>query len=178
MEASWRIISEYTDKVRTMVIVVCSCGSSEVRRKDHVISGRTKSCKRCASKKTATKFPPPINYKGTGDLSATFWLHIKNGAKKRGIPFDITIDQAWNLFLDQKKKCALSGQLLTMVRESLNSNVDWSRTSASLDRKDSTLGYTIDNIQWVHKTVNYIKRDLSQEEFIIWCKLIGTQCGS
>ena len=45
--------------------------------------------------------------------------------------------------------------------------------TASLDRKDSSLGYTLDNIQWVHRTVNKIKLDLQQDEFVEWCKRVA-----
>lgn len=37
---------------------------------------------------------------------------------------------------------------------------------------DSTKVYTIDNVQWVHKNINIMKWDISQEEFINWCGLI------
>lgn len=33
--------------------------------------------------------------------------------------------------------------------------------------------YANDNVQWVHKDVNYMKMDLTQEEFIKYCKLIA-----
>lgn len=33
--------------------------------------------------------------------------------------------------------------------------------------------YTINNVQWVHKKINTIKMDLSQEKFINWCKLVN-----
>ena len=46
--------------------------------------------------------------------------------------------------------------------------------TASLDRIDSSKGYTKDNVQWVHKDINYIKRDLSDSEFITLCKKVAT----
>lgn len=45
--------------------------------------------------------------------------------------------------------------------------------TGSLDRKDSSKGYSIDNIQWVHKRVNFLKRDYSEEELIYWCTKIA-----
>lgn len=45
--------------------------------------------------------------------------------------------------------------------------------TASLDRIDSSRGYEIDNIQWVHKDVNKMKMGLSQNEFIDICKIIS-----
>ena len=44
--------------------------------------------------------------------------------------------------------------------------------TASLDRIDSNKGYTIDNVQWVHKDINKMKMDLEEDVFIDNCKLI------
>lgn len=49
--------------------------------------------------------------------------------------------------------------------------------TASLDRKDSLRGYEPDNVQWVHKTVNLIKWELSEEEFLEWCSKITKHKG-
>ena len=38
-----------------------------------------------------------------------------------------------------------------------------------LDRIDSSKDYTLDNIQWVHKDINFMKRSLSQEAFLDLC---------
>ena len=42
----------------------------------------------------------------------------------------------------------------------------------SLDRIDSTKGYTIDNVQWVHKYINLMKHQLTQQQFIDFCKKV------
>ena len=44
--------------------------------------------------------------------------------------------------------------------------------TASLDRIDSLKGYTEDNVQWVHKHINFMKGSLSENKFIEYCKLI------
>ncbi|PWR40836.1 hypothetical protein DK292_16220, partial [Listeria monocytogenes] len=36
-------------------------------------------------------------------------------------------------------------------------------------------GYTIDNVQWVHKKINIIKWHLSQKEFLYWCNLAANK---
>ena len=43
---------------------------------------------------------------------------------------------------------------------------------ASIDRIDSSKGYTEDNVQWVHKNVNNMKMQTSHQDFLNWCKLI------
>jgi hypothetical protein len=38
---------------------------------------------------------------------------------------------------------------------------------------DSSKGYIEGNIQWVHKDINNMKWDFTQEEFINYCKLVA-----
>lgn len=47
-----------------------------------------------------------------------------------------------------------------------------SNITASLDRTNSYKGYLKNNVKWVHKTVNKMKQNLSEEEFIYFCKLV------
>lgn len=44
--------------------------------------------------------------------------------------------------------------------------------TASIDRIDSSKGYTKDNIQWVHKNVNIMKMDQTMDQFLYICKKI------
>jgi len=44
--------------------------------------------------------------------------------------------------------------------------------TASLDRINSVRGYEPDNVQWVHKTVNFMKQALSDKELLEWCQKI------
>lgn len=45
--------------------------------------------------------------------------------------------------------------------------------TASLDRIDSSKGYVIGNVQWVHKTINTMKMDLANSEFIKLCQMVA-----
>lgn len=80
------------------------------------------------------------------------------------------MEQAWNLFLQQNKKCALSGIDIQFAKKT---GKDWYKnTTASLDRINSKLGYNLNNVQWVHKHVNFMKLQTPNDEFIKWCYLI------
>lgn len=41
--------------------------------------------------------------------------------------------------------------------------------SASLDRIDSSKGYSINNVQWVHKDVNFAKQSMTMKDFVQLC---------
>lgn len=112
------------------------------------------------------------NYSGHGELPMVYFSSCKAGAISRGFEFCITIEDMWNKFLEQDKKCALTGLPLNMERNYKMWKKDKEVMTASLDRIDSTKGYTLDNIQWVHKHINVMKMDLDQEYFIKLCKLV------
>ena len=105
---------------------------------------------------------------GFGKISGSTWCSIKHSAKQRNIPFNITIEYGWGLFLKQKGKCALSGKELILAENRYKFNTG--HKNASLDRIDSSKGYIEGNVQWVDKFVNLMKRELSQEDFIDICK--------
>lgn len=172
------VLEEVKHKGRLMYRTQCDCGRMDIKRKDWVTSGRTKSCKSCASKITAMKYPPPINRKGCEGISGTHYLHIKTGALRRNIKFDITPEFLWELFLAQDKKCALTGVSLLLEPAIRNQNVDWKLITASLDRKDSSKAYTNDNVWWVHKTVNRLKNNYSLDELLFWSNLIIQKHGN
>ena len=95
------------------------------------------------------------------------WSKLQRDARIRGIPFDITIEEAWELFLKQERKCSYTNMLLTFPTTSCSYD-----GTASLDRIDSSKGYSIGNLQWVHKWVNIMKTDLTEPEFFGFCKMI------
>lgn len=104
---------------------------------------------------------------GCGDISGKYWSSCKSGAKIRNIDFSVNISDAWFVFLKQNKKCAVTGCELTF-----SSSMEYNKFAASMDRIDSSLPYIADNIQWVHKTINNMKWDLSQTDLFLYCNLI------
>ena len=91
-------------------------------------------------------------------------------AKKRNIEFKITKSEAYEKFLAQNKKCKLSGLPLSFPLH--GTDLINNGCIASLDRIDSNMSYTYNNIQWVHKDINLMKNALSELRFMELCKLI------
>jgi len=67
----------------------------------------------------------------------------------------------------QDGKCAISGVKLTC--ECWNGVVN---TNASIDRKDSSIGYEPSNVQLVCRIINVMKTDLSEDGFVEWCQRV------
>lgn len=150
---------------RQTYIVKCNlCNNiSEIRRSCLVQKSR-RCCRYCMEKGTKN-----ARWKGYGELSGSQFYVIKYSAEIRDLEFDISIEDAWKQYEKQQGLCALSGEEIKF-----NPEKGWVKRdiTASLDRIDSNLGYTVNNIQWVSKDIQVMKMDDSQEEFINWCKKI------
>lgn len=146
-------------------LLQCDCGEKYKALTESLLSGNTKSCG-CLNKRTGKNHP---HYKGCEDLSGDYWSKLKQGARKRDIEFNITIKEAWKLFKNQDKKCALTGWEITLTDSSSL------KQTASLDRINSNKHYKLSNIQWVHKDVNRIKQNYSQDYFITICEAIASR---
>lgn len=154
---------------KTLWECVCDCGRTTLQNKSNLRRPHkgARSCGCLKSDYISKKY-----WQGVGEVSKTCWSHYKHGAKACNIEFTVTIEEIWELFLKQDGKCALTGYPIKLSR-----NPKSERPTASLDRLDPSKGYTRDNCQWVHKTVNLCKHTLTNKEFINLCKLIVEQNG-
>jgi hypothetical protein len=96
-----------------------------------------------------------------------YWSSLKHGAMGRNLEFSIDIEYAWKLFLSQHRLCSYTGEELTFSR-----NTDKMKQTASLDRLDSDKGYIENNVHWIHKDINFLKRSISHIEFLNICNKI------
>ena len=81
----------------------------------------------------------------------TIYNRLKQSAKKRNIPFDLTVTQLNDLTFPIT--CPVLGIPLKFNRGQLQDD------SYSVDRIDSTKGYTIDNIEVISWRANRLKND-------------------
>jgi hypothetical protein len=146
----------------------CDCGNLTVLSTDH-LTRKKNPVKSCGCKQIS-RGPTHVQWEGYGEISKSWWtIHItrelSTGNNRHRVNCSITIQEGWELFLKQNRKCALSGVDLKFALKG-------TANSASLDRIDSSKGYELGNVQWVHKHVNFMKRDFEQNYFIDMCKKI------
>jgi len=132
----------------------CDCGKELEVRASNLHTGKSTCCGKCNIYE---------------EISLTKWSQIKKGAEYRNIEFNITIEEAWDLYLKQDKKCALTGIEIFLYIEKVKGKA----ITASLDRIDSNKGYSKENCQWVHKTVNGSKGKFNNKQFISLCHKIA-----
>lgn len=145
----------------------CDCGLTKVISSDHLTRkiDPVKSCG-CLQIKQGSDHH---QWTGYGEITGAWWAtHVSRSAQKnrpsrQNIPITITIKEAWELFLSQDRKCALSGVPITFNKGNV---------TASLDRIDSTKGYEVGNVWWVHKDINLMKNVFSVDKFISLCQAV------
>lgn len=156
---------------------LCDCGNKFYELPRQIINNSRKTCG-----KNTCPYKIELNsingnkssigsFTGYEEIYGSYWAGIRIRAENRNIDFNITIQEAWDLYVKQDRKCALTGVDLIFGQTWKDCNKG--RSTASLDRIDSNKDYTIDNIQWVHKDINIMKMDLKNEDFIEWCKKVS-----
>jgi hypothetical protein len=119
-------------------------------------------------KSGAWKMPSGRNhggYKGTEHIAGQRFSQWKAGAERRGLPWNLTIDEIESLWARQKGCCALTGDPMSLEKND--------RNVISLDRIDSDRGYEVGNVQLTTWRVNEIKSNLLDADFIEMCRKVA-----
>lgn len=132
----------------------CSCGRIISMLGMH-LNRKNQKCQACCIRKYV------------GEVSGVYFNSLKQSAKTRAVSFEITQLDIWEQFLKQNRKCIYSDVELAWQ----NGYKDKLGT-ASVDRKDSSVGYTKENIQIVHKDINRMKSDFTEDRFIDLCRKV------
>jgi hypothetical protein len=162
----WTVIGR-TESSRGMTRWLCRCACNKELAvfARHLRSGQSAGCLSCSIKRGQAHG----QWAGAGEISGQWWgTHAgrtgKVYSRRQGLEITVSVQDAWNLFLAQNRKCALTGLELHFTHRG---------GTASLDRIDSSKGYVPGNVQWVHKDVNLMKNVFSQERFVELCTLVA-----
>lgn len=150
-----------TDRGQALWKCKCSCGNEKTVRGYHLTGKKIRSCG-CLKRETVN-----IKWPQSGKIARWLWNRFRISAIRRGIEFNLTVEQMWQLAVAQNERCALSNQPLVF-----DLNIK-GKHNASLDRIDSSKGYVIGNVQWVTKDINLAKRDFPQDHFIDLCRMVA-----
>lgn len=141
---------------------LCKCGNI---RKLYTSEINRKSQKSCGC----------LKLKGYKEICGEYWNGLLWKSKNlRVISFYLTIEEGWEIYENQNRKCYFSGLDIRFC-----SSVEKARRgreplqTASLDRLDSNKPYNKDNCVWVHKNVNACKSTLTEDEFISLCQKVA-----
>lgn len=91
----------------------------------------------------------------------------KQHAQNKNMDFDITLDDVFQVYQSQNGRCVFTGwEIDTRHR---NRNDFFGKNRLSIDRIDSSIGYTKDNIQLVCVAANIAKSVHSNQDLIDFC---------
>lgn len=106
----------------------------------------------------------------THDIYCSFWKNIIHNADKRSINFQLTKQDLIDLYNKQQGRCAISNHNINLP--SFCKEYRFRNFTASLDRIDNSIGYQVDNIQWVHKKINQSRKNLDLQYYKDLCQKV------
>lgn len=164
------ISNRIDSKMGRVWLCKCECGKFKEIVGGSLTQGHTTSC----GLSPCRPFPfgnKNKHFKGYKEIHLVFFNTYKNNSKLNNVEFEISIEYVWDIFIKQKRKCALSG-----VELKFSSNLRGKRDGdASIDRINPKLGYIKNNIQLIHKDLNIIKGFSEDRLFILLCKLVANK---
>lgn len=139
----------------------CDCGNIKIIAKNTVKQGRQKSCGDC-----------PRTEKGLAGFK-TLIKRYQNNAKIRDLIWSLTNEECFYIF---KQNCYYCNeppmQKCVAYATHLKHKEHHLFLYNGIDRKDSNIGYTIENVVTCCKQCNYSKRSFSVEEFKRYIKKV------
>ena len=158
-------------KKRTAYYALCDCGKETKTLAHRLANGLTKSCGCLVSEAGHKRRGIYKTEPGQTGLNLKYKQYI-NGAKKRNIQFELTIEDFQKL---TQMNCHYDGSPPKHVTKQSNTISNYPEAEAhgvyisnGLDRIDNTKGYTLENVVPCCKICNYAKHSLSQKEWEEW----------
>lgn len=155
----WTVVSRSNKKskngYRTLWLCKCECGKKALVQRSNLISGGSKGCWTCRRDVIVTSKFPKIWYR-----------KVLEQAKSRGHLFEMTEEDMWSIWENQKHICPLTGIELLITN-------DKNKTTASIDRINNELGYIKGNVWFIHKHINMMKFTYDLAYFVTMCKRVA-----
>jgi hypothetical protein len=133
----------------------CNCEQAYTR-KDHAKQSSVSDwrCKKCRA----------LDKSFSANLSVGYEQRVFNKFKKSAFSRGLE----WTVSKEFDGKCALTGWAI---------DIAYGNETASLDRIDSSKGYVVGNVQWVHSMVNMCKNKYPEQDFIDMCLAVTKNKG-
>ena len=157
-------VSRSAKNNKTCLDAICPFCNKKFSRESHlflVTKRRSCGCRESVTKENNN------SWSGCGEIYGQYFNSIQCRARRKNFKFNLTIEYLWQLFLSQNKKCVYSGETLKFYGRKFSG-----KTTASLDRINSSKGYEIGNVQWIHKDINKMKNVYSENYFFELVKKI------
>ena len=139
---------------------LCDCGKECIVQGGNLINNHTQSCG-CLQLSIAGKSQMLSN--GQAGFNRLF-LNYKNGAKNRNIAFELTKELFLELTKMNCRYCDLSPSSIIWNAGDKNGHSEYIYNG--LDRTNNKLGYILENVVPCCKYCNFMKSNLTEQEFL------------
>lgn len=102
---------------------------------------------------------------------AKLLVQLKHRAKAGDLPFNLIKDDLIDAWNKQNNKCYYTDTILDLTKvtvDKISPHLDF----PSIDRKNPSAGYTKGNIVWCLWAVNRMKNNLTEQQFLDFCKIV------
>lgn len=148
----------------------CECGKESVVKGIHLKNGHTKSCGCYVREHTIKKNTLPF-----GESSFRYLFSVyKRNAERRNLKFDISIEEFRILSQGDCYYCNIPPQM-SVKRDTQSKLTNGSYFHNGVDRKDNSLGYSLQNCVSCCKICNRAKGTMSENDYFNWINLIKTK---
>lgn len=134
-----------------------------VHRYEHGLPQYRNECRTCFNK-TQKQYTDDCYHKNLPSIFHRFMVGVKARVIKKNMEIDITEEYLMELWEKQNGLCYYSGLPMSTVRNDMN--------IVSVDRVDSSRGYTKDNVVLASRWANVMKNSHSAEDFIKLCRTL------
>jgi hypothetical protein len=173
------VVRDSGTRTRTRSVLwecLCECGNTALVQTHPLLIGRTRSCG-CLQREHISRFNRSesgreYSQKGRRNrvlkpdaLKHTVFDQYKKNAEGRNLSFELSFEQALELFLTPCNYCGIESG------NSIGSNSRVFRYNG-IDRVDNDRGYDVDNVVSCCRVCNYAKRDMSRDDFLSWARRV------
>lgn len=143
---------------------LCTCGKQRYVSSSKLLRGEVTSCGEKPCDKhftTLSKYQRVIN---------RFYSSYRLPASYRNLAFALTVDEFISCI---RKPCYYCGETNNIIKVNDGKSINVQLRANGIDRKDNSIGYTLDNIVPCCSICNYAKRILTADEYITHCKKVA-----
>lgn len=157
----WLTVLTYSRTDGKILYYICQCDCGEMVEVRRCNLGRSTNSCGC-SKKSYIAPPPKTLFAGEAAFRKLN-RRYQVDAKRRGWAFTLSEQTVRAL---TSSPCTYCGVLPATIQSSYGGNGDY--VYNGIDRKDSNIGYELDNVVACCRHCNFAKRELSEQEFLNW----------
>lgn len=143
----------------------CDCGTERIVQTGNLTHGNTRSCGCLRKEVTSQRKLKPTEQV----IVRQIWNYYQRNARMRNLSWGLTLGEFQTLILGRCYYCGIRGGTTTTATWAVRSG-ERSMENNSVDRLDSSIGYTPENSVTACKDCNLGKHEKTPDQFLAWVR--------